>query len=942
EGLPVLPCLTANFVENSIVNNPPIPTNNGTFPAYYTRTNFNEHTAQISGAYADVVVKVGDIGDLIFSREHSFRPNWVYSSGNELVGHLATINGDGPTDGNFDLRSRHAYARIVQNTTDQVVVHWRYFPDLSNLDPTAVVHELYFINTDGSVTREYKAGTASIDEWLDPNSKTIQTFNLTASGIANIQTTNGSFNAPGSVNGNPILGALTGSPAAYWSFDESQGNTTAPGGTISGHKSLWKQGVSGTALGFDGYFSNVSVPASQVPNLGSSFTIDTWVVMGAFPFATSPIINHSNNIGQQGYYLGITEAGRATFIVNGTQITTSTSLPLNQWVHVVGAYGNGSMQLYIDGVQGATGVASGAPNVPASNIIFGLNNQIVEPTDPVTEPHTYPSIFGLEGLIDEVAIYNSKLSTTQINQNFNRLGNLNIKNNPDIDLRILPGQPGTASTFGVVHSRLPYHDLWDNMWRTSEFEDLTIKFDELPTSYVYWRGTTHGVNMVTENNLWMSDQSKEIFCGDLGFPPSPSGNPSLSEHMSDKEARFSHVRVLENTPARVVVHWRYAVADIFFDQCDDRNFVDEYHTIYPDGTLYRNLIFWALGDDMVGTDLQPLTSPGTVPSDIVNDLALSIIDQMGAVSDLTWANGVPEGQEGEVLMVNFKSNWKVYQAFHSGSSAGPWGATNQSAQSTARYAGPWNHWPVSRIVSDGRQAWDNDGRVNHFALTAGGGTTVMYGFSNQSSTTTQNISTVVPEVEAWRNSPDISTVSGGTSQGYDIRQRDYNLTWGIGNTMAFTLVGSAQNTINNPCFEIKNWNKDWTANVQVNGALTTNFRQGVFYDTDGTETLVIYLPMTSTSPANIVINGTLSNADIERLETIKLYPNPTSHQFTISGRLPIYNITIISISGKIVGRIKNLGPGEPFDVSNLSNGLYFVKITDDQNQIHHIGKLIKK
>ncbi|MEM9680092.1 MAG: GDSL-type esterase/lipase family protein, partial [Bacteroidota bacterium] len=148
ESLPVLPCLTANFVENLIVNNPPTPTNNGTFPAYYTRTNFNEHTTQISGEYADVVVKVGDIGDLVFSREHSFRPNWIYSGGNELVGHLATISGDGPADGNFDLRCRYAYARIVQNTSDQVVVHWRYFPDLSNLDPTAVVHELYFINTD--------------------------------------------------------------------------------------------------------------------------------------------------------------------------------------------------------------------------------------------------------------------------------------------------------------------------------------------------------------------------------------------------------------------------------------------------------------------------------------------------------------------------------------------------------------------------------------------------------------------------------------------------------------------------------------------------------------------------------------------------------------------------------------------------------------------------
>ncbi|MEM0939765.1 MAG: DUF5018 domain-containing protein [Bacteroidota bacterium] len=816
----------------------------GNLAAYYTRTNFEEYTEQISGEYADVIVRVGDLGNLVFSREYSFRPNWIYDGGSERVSHLATINGDGPAEGNFDARCRYAYARIIQNTASEVVVHWRYFPDLNNLDPTAVVHELYYISTDGKVRREYKAGTASIDKWLDTNNKTTQTFDLTASGIANLRTTSGTFTPPGAITGNPTL-AATSTPLVHWNFDEAQGNTTAPNGTINGHKSLWKQGVSGTALGFDGYFSSVNVPSAQAPTLGDNFTIDTWVVMGAFPFGNAPIIHHSANNGQEGYYLGVNEGGHVIFNVDGTQATATNSLPLNTWVHIVGTYGGGSMEIYIDGVQSATATATGTPTKPGGDLIIGLNNQQNSPTDPVFEPHTYPSTFGFEGLIDEVIIYNSKLVQGEVTQSFNRLTDASIKGNPDIDLRTLPGQPGVAMNFGATHRRLSYHDLWDNMWRVSEFEDVTIKFEDLPTSYVYWRGTTHGVNMVTENNLWMSDQSEEIFCGEQGFPPSPSGNLSLSEHMSDKEARYSHVRVLENTPARVVVHWRYGVADLFFDQCDDRNFVDEYHTIYPDGTLYRTLRFWANGSTVVPSDLQPLTSPGLIYSDIVNDDALSVTDLEGTTINLNWSNGIPDG-ENEILMANFKSNWKIYEAFQLGNTGGPWGATNQSARSAAPYAGPWNHWPVSRIVSDGRQAWDGDGRLHHFALSSGGGgNSMMYGFSNQGSTTTQNITTVIPAVNGWRNAATVSDVTGATSQGYNIDQREYNFTKS-GSNISFTLNGSAATPVYHPCFVIRNWSGDATSMLQVNGVPSTNVKQGVIYDTDGTQTLIIYVPIQAT------------------------------------------------------------------------------------------------
>jgi hypothetical protein len=67
------------------------------------------------------------------------------------------------------------------------------------------------------------------------------------------------------------------------------------------------------------------------------------------------------------------------------------------------------------------------------------------------------------------------------------------------------------------------------------------------------------------------------------------------EPMSDKQCRYSHVRVIESTDARAVVHWRYALADVFYTiaRTDPAtglgDWTDEIHTIYPDGTALREI-----------------------------------------------------------------------------------------------------------------------------------------------------------------------------------------------------------------------------------------------------------------------------------------------------------------------------------------------------------------
>jgi hypothetical protein len=75
------------------------------------------------------------------------------------------------------------------------------------------------------------------------------------------------------------------------------------------------------------------------------------------------------------------------------------------------------------------------------------------------------------------------------------------------------------------------------------------------------------MNLVTENGRWIGDQCAEDNRDEFG----------CIEHMSDKQSRYSHVRVIENTSAHVVVHWRYALADVKYN-------IGEKHPITTVGT----------------------------------------------------------------------------------------------------------------------------------------------------------------------------------------------------------------------------------------------------------------------------------------------------------------------------------------------------------------------
>lgn len=71
-----------------------------------------------------------------------------------------------------------------------------------------------------------------------------------------------------------------------------------------------------------------------------------------------------------------------------------------------------------------------------------------------------------------------------------------------------------------------------------------------------------------------------------------SGTQGCCEIMQDRECRYSSVRLVENSPVRVVVHWRYALSDAHYT-IHMNEWVDEYYYFYPDSVCVREIRLWA-------------------------------------------------------------------------------------------------------------------------------------------------------------------------------------------------------------------------------------------------------------------------------------------------------------------------------------------------------------
>jgi len=187
------------------------------------------------------------------------------------------------------------------------------------------------------------------------------------------------------------------------------------------------------AMSFNGTDQYVEVSNSTAFNLGTAFTISGW-----FNFTSNKyqgLISFDNNLTRGWFLFQISTSNEIRLFDGTTTVTLKTSYTTtNQWDHFAITYNGTDVVFYINGVQQTTQAASLDLQTNGNDGVIG-NNQ-------------FASGRFFNGKIDEVALFNTALSASKIQQIYDATA-------------VVDGVPQTANLFtGGLSSSLVY---WNRM-----------------------------------------------------------------------------------------------------------------------------------------------------------------------------------------------------------------------------------------------------------------------------------------------------------------------------------------------------------------------------------------------------------------------------------------------------------------------------------------------
>jgi hypothetical protein len=631
-------------------------------------------------------------------------------------------------------------------------------------------------------------------------------------------------------------------------------------------------GASGNALLLDGQTSFVLRADDNAPKVCGAFAVEAWIALAAYPTNWCPVVDHSTK-GEAGYFLGIDALGHAGFKIYADgkryEIESEQRIHLRKWAHVAGVYTpEDGMSLYLDGKRvaskGVTGEFTGAKE---RDLLIGRHSIERQPYGTLRPNATAAVHTFYDGLIDELKIYNRGVGADEIAK---YVAKSKPKTEPALTARRLPSGPPGKGRFGAYYTTLKYYDAWDAPWRVGGHADVVVRFDESACRFIFWRGTSYIPHWVTENGIWYDNEFNETW-----------SEKGCHEPMSDKQCRFAHVRIIESSGARAVVHWRYALVDNWYNlaKVDDLtgwgDWTDEVYTIYPDMVAVRKVTLhssepaapheWHEGIIVMG--------PGQRPEEVLYPDALTLANMKGQTHTYSWEHGVPPeaDEEGVVELpenanihwVNTKSEYKPFVAV-SPDSEPVWDIYAHELRREVSMFPWWNHWPTAQKPSDGRYAWDSD-LASHSSLSHCNWKP--YSQTEESMTkimlnglTAKRAARLVPLAKSWSRPPELKVKKGlfGSdfeSEGYDPTERAYQIVCkkrGKPSALELELGGSKKSPVVNPAFVIKGWGDK--------GAILTlkdrtkkagkSFRVGHRHTVEGSD-LIVWIKTESTKPVDI-------------------------------------------------------------------------------------------
>jgi hypothetical protein len=664
----------------------------------------------------------------------------------------------------------------------------------------------------------------------------------------------------------PGLGQSDEGLTGWWRFDEGSGATTLDSMTQTRDQILnassWIQGVSGRALKFDGFTTVIRRAPDSAPSSNGEITIEAWVALHSYPWNWVPIVDHEKEW-REGYYFGIDAEGRLGLQVgvwNNWEILRSDErLPLLQWVHVAGTYDQKQgLRLYVNGKPAGSLPVIGRISLPEKTPFqIGRNIQDLPPTSLVRAKASVPALYSLDGLLDELRIYDRPLSAEEVKA---RYDSVVVPSPVALASRKWPTLPVSSKTFGATYCNLKLYPEWDALWRTGPFSDVVVRFERSPVHYVFWRGGNYGESLVTENGIWIGDQSFE------------SGtHVGTAEHMNDKHNVHASISIVETSPARVVLHWRYGLVDITgqLSHVDPLSgwgdWADEYFYIYPDtisvryGTIHGSARHYSFTEPTV------LLEPGTKAENFISLEAATIANLSGEARTYSWDPSSPpfpfpdQPKNANIALLNTRSQYKPFYVYPPGTELGPYGWPPELRPGYSHFP-TWDHWPVNQIPSDGRFELFPD----HYASAAIMSPEVVEGpivGPNPTKVamflfglTSDPILALVPAARSWAHPPQI-TLTGNSSATarYDAGQRAYVISMPQqGNQLSIHLAANQQSPAFHPAFVIEGWG-DASLTVSVNRRRLPpdKYRYGHVYGLDRTD-LVVWLDISSTTSLDIL------------------------------------------------------------------------------------------
>jgi len=683
-------------------------------------------------------------------------------------------------------------------------------------------------------------------------------------------------------------------PVASWSFDQVSGADD-----IRGFRKF-VPGAAGKGLRFDGQTTAVVRGASEAPRLGGAFSIEAWVAIQTLPWTWCAVVNQEKDR-KSGYFFGIDPEGRFGLhvAVDGQwrESRSTVKLPLYAWNHLVGAFDASSgIKLYLNGKLAGETKISGTPRfAPEAEVWVGRNQTPLGLSEEIRV--VAPVAFSFDGIIDEVRIYDRVLGAGESAAAYAALA---PSGPAPLRPPVLPSGPKGPGRFGAYYTRLEYAEEWENPWRVGDAADVVVRFDESPNRLIFWRGTSYIPTWVTENGIWYTNEFYET---------QHQAMETSAEPMADKQARFSHARILESSDARVVVLWRYAPVSVNYDLVNVDaltgwgDWVEETYTVYPDGTCVRKIRVWSSNPRVKPSEGKGLENfrqyheaiiinpPGTRPEDNISAEALTLANMKGETQTYSWAREAP-GYEadfdketltilhrisdqdtaahkwltrpagGNILRVNLRAKFSPYVV------------VDPRNVAIDCYAGEiirersifpwWNHWPVSQqIRSSGRWAVAPD-RVSHSSLahiqswrpyeeTDDGVTMIML-----NGLTEKPATALLPLAKSWLSPPGMEIGGDGfAAAGYDPTQRAFVLSRlgrSASSALPVLLRASEESPVVNPVLLIRGWGQS-APRVEIDGRpapLGPDVRAGHIYGLESDD-LVLWIRKESASPVRITI-----------------------------------------------------------------------------------------